>query len=77
MADTKRRNDANIEQEAHDSGLVSDEKNKIFEEHARKYPEGDPAVRRIRPDRGEIPITEPQGDGTMKVIPPEKRRKAS
>lgn len=39
------------EQESHESGIVSEEKNKIFEEHAKNYPEGDPAIRRINPSR--------------------------
>lgn len=42
------------EQESHESGIVSPEKNKILEEHMRKYPEGDPAVRRVNPSRDEI-----------------------
>jgi hypothetical protein len=29
-------------------------RNRILEEHAKKYPEGDPSVRRISPDKGRI-----------------------
>lgn len=76
MADTakpkpSRESPPDAEREAHDSGIVSPEKNKIVEEHYKEHPEGDPSVRRIRPDRGEIPITERKG-GFMTVIPPEK-----
>lgn len=42
------------EQETHESGIVSPEKNEILKEHMEKYPEGDPAVRRVNPSRDEI-----------------------
>ncbi len=31
---------------------VSEQRNKILEEHTKKYPDGDPSVRRISPDKG-------------------------
>jgi hypothetical protein len=33
---------------------ASDERNRILEEHAKRYPEGDPSVRRKSPDKGTI-----------------------
>src|SRR5690242_17266461 len=57
-----------LERESTESGIISPEKNKILEKHAREFPEGDPAVRRTRPDKGDIPVTErDDSGGTMKV----------
>jgi len=47
-------NDKKIDKES-SSGVVGGGdrmRNVILEEHARKYPEGDPSVRRISPDKG-------------------------
>lgn len=73
MNKTKNTN-PNVDRESRDSGLVSEKKEEILQEHFREHPEGDPAVRRIKPDRGEIPITERKDDGFMKVTPPEKKK---
>lgn len=35
-------------------GINDAKRNEILEEHARKFPEGDPSVRRKNPDKGKI-----------------------
>ena len=62
-----KKKQVDIERESHDSGIVSPERNRIVEEHFREHPEGDPAVRRVRPDSGTIPVEEIHDDGTMTV----------
>lgn len=43
------------EKESSGSSLGDDRKrNEILEEHAKKYPEGDPSVRRKNPDKGSL-----------------------
>lgn len=48
--------DKNFDKETSPSttGLSDEMRNRILEEHARKYPGGDPAVRRTNPDKGTI-----------------------
>lgn len=67
--------DRGPQREATDSGIVSKEKEKILAEHARLHPEGDPAVRRVRPDRGEIPVQEESRPGVVRVMPIGEKRK--
>lgn len=66
MAEQQKKPVTQPDRESRDSGIVSPEKNKIVDEHFREHPEGDPAVRRIKPDHGEIP-TEETHDGIMTV----------
>ena len=47
--------DKNLEGDSSGSSLGDDQKrNEILEEHAKKYPEGDPSVRRKNPDKGSL-----------------------
>lgn len=73
--DPRANPDTGPSREASDSGLVSPLKNEILEDHARRYPEGDPAVRRKNPDRGELPTEEPVRPGIMRVFSRNPRRK--
>lgn len=44
-----------LEKETSGSTLGDDAmRNKILEEHAKKYPEGDPSVRRKNPEKGSL-----------------------